>query len=318
MSSTAFESDDCYGIGAVSSRTGLTTASIRMWEKRYGAVVPFRSATNRRLYSRADIQRLTLLRALCERGHRISNLAKLDNAQLQARLDDAPPTRKPVPRCPRLLLIGSDRRPALSGRILGDAQLVGCFGDLDTAKQEEDLPACDILVIEQTTLFPEVVSRVQDLVKRASAARVLLLYRFGSSRIVSALHDSIPGLSLLAAPTTDRELQRECLVHLNDLKLLPTFTETASSGPVPERLYSPEELSRLARMPSAVECECPQHLAGLLQGLSAFESYSQECEDRNPQDALLHALLHRTTAHARRSMEEALRKVIEIEGIELS
>ena len=53
----------------------------------------------------------------------------------------------------------------------------------------------------------------------------------------------------------------------------------------------------------------------LLQSLSAFETYSQECEDRNPEDALLHAFLHRTTAHVRRIMEEALRHLVRVEGI---
>lgn len=60
---------------------------------------------------------------------------------------------------------------------------------------------------------------------------------------------------------------------------------------------------------------CPQHLAGLLQSLIAFENYLMECDDRNPQDALRHAYLHRTTVKARRAMEETLHDVARIEGI---
>ena len=57
-------------------------------------------------------------------------------------------------------------------------------------------------------------------------------------------------------------------------------------------------------------------MASLLQSLCAFEKYSDDCEERNPEDALLHSYLHRTTAKARRSMEEALRHLILTEGID--
>ena len=73
----------------------------------------------------------------------------------------------------------------------------------------------------------------------------------------------------------------------------------------------------IARISTSVDCECPQHLAGLLQGLTAFEKYSSECEDRNPQDAALHAFLHRTTANVRRTMEGALKHLATVEGLDL-
>ena len=43
-------------------RTGLSAHVIRVWEKRYGAVVPARTAANRRLYSDEEIVRLQWLR----------------------------------------------------------------------------------------------------------------------------------------------------------------------------------------------------------------------------------------------------------------
>ena len=88
-------------------------------------------------------------------------------------------------------------------------------------------------------------------------------------------------------------------------------------GPIPDRLYDADQLARLSRISSTIECECPQHMAELLKGLTAFEKYSQECEDRNADDSLLHAFLHRTTAHVRRTMEEALRHLIQSEGLKI-
>ena len=50
-----------YGIGAVSRLTGLTDHTIRVWERRYSAVVTARAPNGRRQYTEADVQKLCLL-----------------------------------------------------------------------------------------------------------------------------------------------------------------------------------------------------------------------------------------------------------------
>jgi len=67
----------------VVQRSGLSPHVIRVWEKRYDAVEPNRSETNRRLYSDDDISRLTLLRALTGSGHSIGQIASLTTLQLK-------------------------------------------------------------------------------------------------------------------------------------------------------------------------------------------------------------------------------------------
>lgn len=71
-----------YPIRYTAQRTQLTPHVIRAWEKRYQAVVPQRSAKNRRLYSEENIQRLQLLKKVTEAGHTISQVAGLDTAEL--------------------------------------------------------------------------------------------------------------------------------------------------------------------------------------------------------------------------------------------
>lgn len=71
-----------YGIKTVAIQTGLTQHIIRAWEKRYAVVKPLRTATNRRLYSDADIYRLTLMRLATEAGHRIGHIANLSAEEL--------------------------------------------------------------------------------------------------------------------------------------------------------------------------------------------------------------------------------------------
>jgi len=66
-----------YPIKAVSLKTDLSIHVIRAWEKRYNAVVPQRTDTNRRLYSESDIEKLILLKLCTEAGHNIGNVAQL-------------------------------------------------------------------------------------------------------------------------------------------------------------------------------------------------------------------------------------------------
>lgn len=71
-----------YSIKAVTSITGINAETLRAWERRYGAVIPQRDKSGRRIYSPDDVERLTLLHKAREAGHSISKLAKLQSAEL--------------------------------------------------------------------------------------------------------------------------------------------------------------------------------------------------------------------------------------------
>jgi len=73
-------------IRVVARRTGLTPATIRAWERRYGAVEPTRSPGGQRLYSDSDLERLETLRRLTEMGRSISSVAALDGGEAAALL----------------------------------------------------------------------------------------------------------------------------------------------------------------------------------------------------------------------------------------
>ena len=72
-----------HAIKVVARRTGLSAHVIRIWEKRYGAVEPKRTGTNRRLYSEDQIERLCLLRDITQQGHSIGHVAKLPTEKLR-------------------------------------------------------------------------------------------------------------------------------------------------------------------------------------------------------------------------------------------
>lgn len=77
------QSDGLFGIEAASLQSGLSQHLIRMWERRYHAVQPIRTKTNRRLYTADDIRRLSLLQRAQDFGHRIGDIASLPTAQLE-------------------------------------------------------------------------------------------------------------------------------------------------------------------------------------------------------------------------------------------
>ncbi|MCG3154794.1 MAG: HTH-type transcriptional repressor CarH [bacterium] len=86
-----------YPINIVARRTGLSPHVIRIWERRYGAVVPQRSHTNRRMYSEADIERFTLLRKAVDLGHGIGHVAKLPTERLRQLIAlEGAPAREPA------------------------------------------------------------------------------------------------------------------------------------------------------------------------------------------------------------------------------
>ena len=93
-----------------------------------------------------------------------------------------------------------------------------------------------------------------------------------------------------------------------------TSLPVAAAAVAPRR-FNQQQLANLSMVQSAVECECPQHLAQLVSDLSAFEIYSAKCANRDDDDAALHRYLHETTAEARAMIEAALLRVAEAEGL---
>ena len=71
-----------HSIKVAVQRTGLSAHVIRVWEKRYQAVVPERTTTNRRLYSDEDIARLQWLQQAVQAGQSIGRIARLPTPEL--------------------------------------------------------------------------------------------------------------------------------------------------------------------------------------------------------------------------------------------
>jgi DNA-binding transcriptional MerR regulator len=79
-----------YSIRAVSRATGLSTETLRAWERRYGVIEPKRDEAGHRLYTAYDVLRLRRLREITDRGHAIGKIAHLSNEDLNRLLAATP------------------------------------------------------------------------------------------------------------------------------------------------------------------------------------------------------------------------------------
>jgi methanogenic corrinoid protein MtbC1 len=98
--------DGLYPMRVATRMTGLSSHTIRVWERRYGAVVPHRTEGNTRRYSPEDVKKLQLLRQARDQGYPIGEIAGLTIGRLEEmvrrervvdRSPEGPPTESTDP-----------------------------------------------------------------------------------------------------------------------------------------------------------------------------------------------------------------------------
>ncbi len=75
-----------YSIKDLERLTGIKAHTIRIWEKRYGIIVPDRTNTNIRTYCDKDVKKLLNIALLNKHGMRISKLAELSEHELREKV----------------------------------------------------------------------------------------------------------------------------------------------------------------------------------------------------------------------------------------
>jgi len=317
-----------FGIGAVAKMTGLSDHTIRVWERRYRAVVADRAANGRRVYRPADIEKLKLLKLLTDNGVSIGRIAAEPLESLAARVDEMRELVAPVqPTADVTVAVLGELLPTL---LKADSTAERPIRLLASGNQEVQLLADlgdqspDVLVVELPVIAADTGTALSRLKKATGSAGIVCVYGFSRSRDADRLRDN--GVLLLRAPVTVDE-SIDAMVRASQSASRPTTsrlqgrtdvtapTDATDDGPVEPRLFSQHQLSALARQSSAIECECPKHLADLVGALSAFEIYSANCVSNSAADEALHRYLHRTTARARSLLEKALERVAREEGL---
>jgi DNA-binding transcriptional MerR regulator len=313
-----------YGIGAVARLTGLTDHTIRVWERRYAAVVAARALNGRRQYTEADMQKLGLLKVLTDHGVSIGRIAADSIDELRQRVDSLRDLAASAAVATVNVAVLGDFLPRqLLEDKGGTAPLEICIADSSRERFAADLrqQPVDVVVLERPVLDAETLAEMQRHLADSGCAQGVIVYSFGRSRDVEAAVKE--GMVALRAPVGSDELcdavarsaQPGSRVARESRPPDDTPNAWNFSGPVAARRFSPQQLANLASARNDIECECPKHLAQLVSDLSAFEIYSDRCANRDDEDAALHRYLHRTTAAARALVETALQKVADSEGL---
>ncbi len=290
--------------GAAARLAGLSTATLRVWEHRYGVVSPPKSSSGQRTYSMDDVQRLRVIRRLTLEGYAIGTVANLAVDALM-RLSSGDQVVAAAEQ--RVIVVGPALAQKLQGRLRPSAALV--FGNLDEAEREvARCGATDVLVIHVASLHPLTSERVLALRASLPAQTVVVVYSFGTERAADALRAA--GVTVRREPISGNELAK--LIVLS--KPLPQSAAPDGVRTRPRR-YSDSELVSLAETPSRVACECPRHLAEIVTLLVGFENYSAECVSRDEKDAELHRHLQDVTSAARTMFEQAIARVVIDEGL---
>lgn len=289
--------------GTAARLAGLSAATLRVWEHRYGVVSPPKSASGQRTYSMDDVQRLRVIKRLTLEGHAIGMLANLADDAL-ARLSSG--ERSSPAADPRVVVVGATLAQKLAGRMRPSPALV--FADLIEA--ERDMARCgaaDVLVIQLASLHAPLIERVLALRSALPARLVVVVYSFGTETAAQALRAT--GVTVRREPVSGNELAK-LIVAPKPLPAAPASSVRASP-----RRYSDSELVALAETPSRVACECPRHLAEIVTLLVGFERYSAECVSGDEKDAQLHRHLQEVASEARTMFEQALAQVVVEEGL---
>ena len=75
-----------YTIKDIEKMSGIKAHTIRMWERRYGMVIPKRTDTNIRYYSDEDLRDFLNISILNKNGMKISKIAKLDKNEIDKKV----------------------------------------------------------------------------------------------------------------------------------------------------------------------------------------------------------------------------------------
>ena len=219
---------------------------------------------------------------------------------------------------------------------------------------DEALGVVDVLLVQQASLQPASVVAVLDLAASLRADAVVVLYTFGSRASVQALQDA--GVNVQREPIHAAALAQwlqPARARSDGAGGVAGPVDAGGSGsasgverragyagwPVEPQRFNDTELAELIELATTdlshtgadqdanhdaasyhavVHCECMRHLAEIVVQLTAFERYSAECASTSVTDAALHRQLLAVTGAARTRFEQALQRVVTIEGVALT
>lgn len=229
----------------------------------------------------------------------------------------------------RVAILGSQLLGQLANEDLGSEVEVVWKGTSSTAFRLEVPPLKpDVVVIDLVDLAGAIDQEVRALFGLVEFELGIVTYSFARRQLLRDL--KAPNVRVLQAPM-GLDTLRAHLMPLVVKSVLETGrrpaldaapTETgprrsSESGVVrdPDFRFSRVQLGKLLTIKSEIACECPNHVAQLVEQLQQFELYSKGCENRDEADRAMHHRLATVTGRARALMEDVLVELLAHEKI---
>ena len=306
--------------GVAARLAGIPVETLRVWERRHQITGgPIRQGAQR-VYSRAQVERLTLVKRMVDHGHAIGSVATLSDAALrQMMADEASMQREqPAKRIATrdkiqvgMVGFGPGTKHLIKGLQAAAVDMAFATSRLEEVS-EKNPPGVDVLLVEMGSLTAAQSGRLIGLHEATGASFTLLLYRYAPSSLIRGLMQK--GIEVTRCPTDPDGVETVCAGVLKRLMRSSHFSAIETSA---GKHLSEDDLTRLTQVTSEIYCECPRQLAHLLLSVAAFERYSAECSSRYSLDALLHLQLQTVAVEARGMLDQALRRLLAAEGIKL-
>mgnify|MGYP000586728602 CR=1 FL=1 len=306
-----------YSIGVVARLTGLSTHTLRMWERRFGLSASRRTKSGHREYSRTDLDHLKLIKQLLDNGMRIGDIARLPHKTLTGMClseSEDKEAESPLvlietvvigPQISQHLCQHGKRYPMLS---------LNCYRDDANEWLKSDSVVTDntLLLLQVDVLNKPVMQRLIKL--KHQGISVAVLYQFANQDVLQSLEKA--GLVLARGSVDNDRVDQVVKQLLKQQRCVSALQVSAEQFSVTlpstlPRQFTAQQLADVAEKKTSIACECPTHLAELVTALSAFETYSQQCEANNWQDAAVHACIYAYTRQARYLIENALVAVLD-------
>ncbi|HSF14001.1 MAG TPA: cobalamin-dependent protein [Vicinamibacteria bacterium] len=213
-------------IRVVARRTGLSAHVIRAWEKRYGAVEPRRTPTDRRVYSNEDLERLTLLRRATLVGRSIGQIARLPTPELKRLVEEDENAANAAPATP-----AEDAPHTASAsdgaRLLADS--LDAAGRLDTDELQRALDQASVSLSRPALMKQVIVPLMHRIGDAWRDGSLRVAHEHLASAVVRSFLGSLNG-AFLAARTAPQIIVTTPSGQLHEIGALLAAATAASEG----------------------------------------------------------------------------------------
>lgn len=286
--------------GTVARMAKMPAATLRIWERRYGISGAARSGSGQRLYSRRDLERVVLLRTAVAAGYAIGSIASLDVGVLKELVSGVAPDSADggVPIAVTAVGRGWDPVATIDSAPVHWTH----FDSVATCVEASTFAPVDWLLVREETIGAEQARALLDLADRSRVSCVAVAYVNGHAVALDVLR--MAGVMLLRE--RDTALTSASVMRRLGRGIRGRPSRGGRSWGRAPRRFNDAELAELLRRSNVLACECPVHLADIVERIAGFERYSDTCANDSAEDALMHRYLGDVASRAREMFEQAM------------